>query len=40
VVPDAADAVALLEHGHLVVPRAPQHRHGPDAAEAAADDCD
>ena len=40
VVPDAADALALLEHGDVVVAGAPQHHDRADAGEAAADDGD
>src|SRR5207249_3660721 len=40
VVPDAADPLATLEHGHVVVSRAVQHHHRADAPEAAADDGD
>jgi hypothetical protein len=39
-VPDAADPLATLEHGHVVVARPPQHHRGTDAAEATADHCD
>ena len=37
VVPDAADALALLEDGDVLVAGALQHHGGADAAEAAAD---
>ena len=40
VLPDAADPLALLEDGDVLVALAPQHRGGADAAEAAADDRD
>ena len=40
VLPDAADPLALLEDGDVLVALALQHRRGADAAEAAADDRD
>ena len=39
-VPDAADALAALEDGHVVVAGAREHHRGADAGEAAADDGD
>src|SRR6185503_19105307 len=38
VVPDAADPLAALEHGDVVVAGALEHRGGADATEPAADD--
>ena len=38
--PDAADPLALLEDGDVLVALALQHHGGADAAEAAADDRD
>jgi hypothetical protein len=40
VVPDAADPLAALEDGDVLVPGAAQHGDGADAAEPASDDRD
>jgi hypothetical protein len=40
VVPDAADALPALEHGHVVVAGAAEHHRRANAAEATADNCD
>ena len=40
VVPDATDALAALEHRHVLVAGPAQHHRRADAAEAAADDGD